>query len=58
MNRTELDANVGMKTCPQWNMFAQDLFGVYMVLTNVLLLNLLVAMFRPVRCSSSSAIGM
>ena len=40
----ELDPEIPM--CPQQNVFAPLLFGVYMVLTNVLLLNLLIAMFR------------
>jgi hypothetical protein len=49
VNRTVFDENSGQKRmCPQRNVFALFLFGVYMMLTNVLLLNLLIAMFRLV----------
>lgn len=44
-NKTELLINDNMKFCPQQTWLVPALSAVYMMLTNVLLLNLLIAMF-------------
>ena len=45
-NESVYDSDSGVPRCPQDNALVMVLYAIYVLLTNILLINLLIAMFR------------
>ncbi|KAI0224224.1 hypothetical protein LSAT2_024758 [Lamellibrachia satsuma] len=57
-NQTVYDNRQDIKRCAKHSWVATLLFAIYMVITNVIFLNLLIALFRErVGCASGSGVG-